>query len=257
MDELAVVAGDSEAKKPINPAEVKLEGDGIPAELQGKTLAEALSLTQKLSESLKLSEEARQQAMMMAQVAAKTPSAPAKAEPPPEPEVTDEQLAEMMQENPVAAVKLMQERAIKQAVAHYDQRLEPLFRGNVSSALEAAKAKYADEFELFGEEIQQTIDNLPDPSAMANPRAYTDLVAYVRGKDGNFDKLVAHRISKTQKVDAEAARAAQAAGAGFNVKPGVSLPSSVSGGGQLDDTQKEIARNLNMSEEDYLKWSKV
>lgn len=248
-----------------NPLEAKLDGDGIPDELKGKTVKELLAARQNLTESLRLSETRRtelENAQRAAAVASQAPPPP----PPPkeEPELTDEQLAELHQKNPIEAIRYMQAQAARTAERNLERRIGPLMTGSASSAEQSARAKYPDEFQLFGDQIER-LKNDPKVSkeALASPQAWDDMIAYIRGKPENIDKLFDHRVSKNKPAAQAAAQAAQAAAAGATIKPDLPTQSRQTGSDDLDDTTKEIARTLfpelkpAEAYAEYNKWRKV
>jgi hypothetical protein len=251
-------ASDAAAATRLDLTKVMLDGDGVPEEFRGKSAAELASMAKGLSDSLRMSESARKQAETNASLALQRPPVPV-AEPVREPEMNDEQLAEIYQNDPLKAIKIMQERSIREAEKNLEARLGPLFSGSAASAEAQARAKYAAEFELFGDQISQIVGSLPNAkTAMANPQSWDDLVSFVRGKPGNFDRLVEHKVGKSAADRKAAAQAAQAADAGLSMASSVRAPSSAAAvTGQLDDLQREIAGKLNMTEAEYIKWSNV
>lgn len=225
------------------------------AELEAKARQEALAAAgddpriKALQEALRISEEARQrQAASLA----------------PEPKVEEhkrlsrEELNELYQRDPLAAIAAMQEESIRTVSENLEKRLSPLVSGGAQNARQAAKARHPDAFELFGREIDEYVEALPDKTVLNNPRAWDDLVSYIQGQPGNIDKIV----TKRQEKKAEEARLAQAASAGAHTKSEMRAPAGTSKD-TLDETEKEIARALNPGltpEEayaEYNKWRRV
>lgn len=230
-------------------ADLKLEGDDVPADLRGKSVDELVKLADGLGKSLKLSEQAR---LAMPLHAPPPPVVPT----PEEPELTDEALAELMQSEPIKAIRIMQKQAEKVVMKNLESRIGPLVSGTASAVENGARAKYPEEFEVLGSEISAMVQRLPNKAVLSDPGAWDDLVSFVRGQPASFDKLMNHRIAKKSNAGLDQARAQQADAAGMTFAPTLSTPQ---GGGPvvMDDYTKEIARNLNMSPEDYVKWSKV
>lgn len=236
---------------------IVLEGD-VPEHLKGKSVKELLDYANGLGTSLKTSEEARRAAEARA---AAVPAAPAAAAAPvvEEPkELTDEEFAELFRTDPLTAVKKMNEQATRRVEKNLDLRIGTLVKGGASSAEQAARAKYPEEFTLFGDEITKMVANLPNKDPLSRPEAWDDMISYIRGKPGNFDKLFEHRNSKGREAAAAAAQQEQEAQSGVTM---TSMTVAPAGGkpnkNSLDDTEKEIARNLGMTEADYIKWRNV
>jgi hypothetical protein len=238
------------------PEEIKLEGDLIPENLRGKTVADALTEANRLKEALRISEEARQNTQRQFDLAIRAPAPAAPPPPAPEVEYTEEQLAEMHSTDPIKFTTYLTQRAIRQAERNLEARLGPLFQGTANATEATARTKYATEFKLFGDQIESIISQLPGGKAqMANPQAWDDLIALVRGRPGNFEKVMQH--------NSDAALAAQLASAqeAERLRSAHTVPSVVRGGApsspaQLDATQLEIADKLGLSPQEYVTWSK-
>jgi hypothetical protein len=234
-------------------------GDNVPEELKGKTVIEALDLLKGMGASLKLSEDRRQQLERELQQRAAAPAQPAT---PVEPEVkklTKDELADLFQKQPIEAIEYMQAEAEERVQRNVAARLNPLISGSASAGEAAARAKFPDEFVLFGDQMTQFVANIRDKTQMAQPNAWDDLVAYFRGLPANFDKLVEHRAGKKKQESAATAQAAEAAAAGPVIR---SQGTSVTGGGAkgadgLDDTERQIANELDMSPVEYNKWKRA
>jgi hypothetical protein len=258
LDDIDAKLKEQEAaqKKEAEEAEAKRK-----AELEAKARQDLLASqgddprVKALQEALRISEEARKRQESLA--------APAPA---PAPEVrkklTREEVNELYQKDPLAAIEYMQGEALSVATENLERRLGPLMSGNASMGENAARQRYPEEFELFGSAMKEYIERLPDKSVMSRPEAWDDLVAWFRGRPGNFEKLVEHRQKKSDDSKAEEARKAQAAGAGAHTRSEMRAP--VTGGKvTLDETQREIARALNpglspdKAYEEYVKWMKV
>lgn len=250
----SVTLDDLQPQAPIPPdlTTIKVDGDDVPAEFKGKSVAELMQQATAYAEALKTSERARTTADQMAALAART--APPVPEPPKEePPLTDEQLAELHTTDPIKAIKYMQSLAINAAARNYDARLTSLAQSTTAGAEAQARTKYAAEFEALGPEISAMVQQIPNAAqVLTSSEAWERLISLVRGTPGNFEKIIQHRAGKTL----EAARAGQVADAGISMTSAVRAPAPV-GGGQLDATQKEIAGKLGLTEAEYLHWSKV
>lgn len=216
------------------------------ADLEAKARADAAAAAppdprvRALEEALRISEEGRRR--QEETLRSITPGGKKVEE---TPELTREQLAELFQKEPLAAIEYLQANAMKKLDESISRRLEPLVSGGATSAREMAKSKYPEEFTVLGPEIQAMLD---DPriskSAMNNIQAWDDLIAFIRGKPGNFEKLVEHRASKERGKAADDARAREAAAAGTHTRSDVRPPAPVVSG-DLDDTEREIARTIH------------
>lgn len=244
------------APQPPKLEEIKLDGEGVPDDLKGKSVTELVKMAQGLSEALKTSERARLQSDQMAALATRQAPSPPPA-PKEEPPLTDEQLAEMYQNDPIKAIRTMNEQAIRTAAKNLESRLGSLSASAASSAERDARAKFPAEFEVLGAEIQKMKDSIPNADqVLSTPDAWERLVSLVRGGPGAFEKIAGHYMTKGGFKTIETARSEQAADAGLSLNSSVRAPAS-SNSRELDATQKEIARNLGITDAEYLEWSKV
>ncbi|HEY6022406.1 MAG TPA: hypothetical protein VIY48_21865 [Candidatus Paceibacterota bacterium] len=241
--------------------DVKVDGDDVPENLRGKTARDLLNYAKSVEQALKTSESARQEALILAQTASAAAGKPpvvAPPEPKPEPELTREQLRELYETDPLAAIEAMQRQALVKAESHLQARLEPLISGAGQSAEQIARTKFPEEFEVLSDEIKQMVESLPDKRMLSQPGNWEQLVTYVRGQ--HMDKMFNHRMAKATTTAAEDARREQIASAGFHGQPdqraGSTVATSPTGKKVVwDDYTAEIARTLGMSKEDYIAWS--
>ena len=188
-----------------------------------------------LQDALRISEEARlRQKALADQISAPPPPAEPK-------EPTAEELKRLWDENPLAAIDAMLDRREKVLTKNIDVRLGGLAASTASSARDAAERKYPEEFKVLAKEIDETIVELKNPN-LSTMKNWDDFIAFVRGR--NFDKVVKAREDRVKEEAAAAARATQAAGAGAHTQSQIRPPATATGG-DLDDTEKEIARMLN------------
>lgn len=244
--------------KPADLTQIKLEGDDVSPLLKGKTVAEALKIASGLEQGLKLSEDARKQAETLAQSMANRPASV--AEPPKpveEPEMNQEQLDQLFETDRVKAIEYITQRSIKKAEDQVTRRLQPLFTGQMVAAETGARAQFATEFTLFGDEIQKVIEAMPDRSALSNPKAWSDLVSWVRGKPGNIEKYMTHMNNSNAAIAAAAARATQAASTGYSATGESTRSAPPVGASSLDATEREIARVMGIPDADWAKWKGV
>ena len=149
-------AGES---KPVLPKaeELKLDAEGLPDEVKGKTAAEIANELAGLKKAFKASEEMRitMQSSLQSRNDAPPPPPPVKNEQPKWP--TREEIAEMMKDpdRQLEAVEIMQRMALQNAGEILEKRFAPLTDGVVNAAKVNARAKFPLEFELFNKEIEE------------------------------------------------------------------------------------------------------
>lgn len=249
----------SRANQKADLTKVTLDGDDIPDDLKGKTAADLVQRTRALENALKISEDGRKNAETLAQIASRGTAAPATA-PAPTPVVEQdmpaEELAQLMQTDPGKAVQVIQEQTARKVDAQVRARLGPIASGASGLAEATARQKYAEEFALFGDEIKRYTDSLPNKDILSNPAAWDDLVSYVRGRPGNFEKLFDYRAGKAREVEAVKARESQVNGVGFTSRPANTAPATRKGR-PLDATEREIARELGLDDNEYMKWRDI
>lgn len=241
-------------------SKIVVDSDDAPELLKGKSVQDILAHTKNLETALRASEQARQEAMLLAQATAGRASEPAPVPAPaPEPEITAQQVAEAFAEDPSQGIAMMQkmnEQAIARAAEHFGKRLEPLIAGSSSAVETQARQKYPDEFELYKDEIAQVLKEIPNKQVMSSMKSWDDMIAYVRGKDPI--RLFNHMNEKEAKKRSEEARGMERASVGFQSAGGGSMRTPpASGSIAMDDTTKEICRTLGVSPEEYIKWAGV
>src|SRR6266566_1365278 len=223
-------------KAAADEAELKKKAD---AEAKARAEAQAAlpddPRIKALSEALRISEEARQRQKALADQISALPPAEVTKEP------TAEELKKLWDENPLAAIDAMLDKREKVLTRNIDARLGGLAASTASSARDAAERKYPDEFKILAKEIDDTIAELKNPN-LSTMKNWDDFIAYVRGK--NFDKVVKAREDRLKEEAATAARTTQVAAAGAHAGSQIRPPATTVTG-DLDDTEKEIARALN------------
>lgn len=227
---------------------IKLEGDNIPAELRGKSISEVVQQYGSLATALRISESAR------TATPAAPPAAPVVEEPK---DLTMEELTALHAEDPLRAMQVMQEQADRRAQKNLETRLAPIAAASAANVEAAARVKYADEFTLFGDQISQLAAQIPNAKqVLSNPAAWDDLISLIRGRAGNFEKIVEHRASGRPTITREQAQQQQQESVGFS-DPGSGRGRPALSVANLDPIQKEIAAKMNMTEAEYVQWSRV
>lgn len=239
--------------------DVKYEGEDIPENMRGKTAREALNRITELENTLRSSEIARQQALATAQVASsrREPAIAARPEPEPEPMVTADDVAVAMQEDQLKGIKLlekMNQQQIDRASAAFMQRVAPMLAGSSSVAEAEARRKYPDEFEIYKEEIDALLGQVADKNIMSTVQSWDDMISFARGR--NPMKLFDHLQKKTSVKAAADAQERERNNAGVTMSSS-QRAAGPAGSVIMDDTTKEVCRVLGLSEQDYVKWSKV
>jgi hypothetical protein len=237
--------------------DIKLDGEGIPEHLKGKSAADLVKMLEGTQEAVRISERAREQAELTARALAKQEAPPPPPMPEPEPELSEEQVAELYQNDPVKAIKVLSEQAVKRAEKNLENRLGPMMRGSASAVESAARTKYAEEFELFGEEITRLAGSVPNKEAiLSNPAAWDDMISLIRGRPGNFEKLIERKSAGKVAATRTAAQAEQADTIGFT-DSGAGRGRKTLTQDNLDSTQKEIADKMGLTPKEYAYWANV
>lgn len=232
----------------LNPNELKLDGESVPESLRGKTLADVIEQQERLSKALKISEESRQQLQALTKTISERQAPPDPTPTPAPKEMTREELNDLYSEDPIKAIEVIQEQAARKYAEAFERRLGPIAEGAASTLEQSVKQKYAREFELLGDEIKSAVDRVGGRKVMNTPDAWDDLISWVRGRPGNFEKLTQESPSTARQREVEAA--------GLNMRSTIRSPVPTPNG-KLDDVQKQIAAEMGMSDDEYLKWSKV
>lgn len=253
-------------------ADLKLEGDAIPEQYRGKSVADVLKMVEATTGALRISEEARKTAEASREPVTREvirEVAPAAVV---DERLTKEQLATLFESDPISAVGYMTDIAAKDATRQVEARLAPLAIGAANNAEAAAKAQFKDEFELFGPEIKEMTaliaKNPGGKEYLGTPAAWEQAISYVRGKTENLEKLIAHRVAKTSTAAAEAARIAQEGRTGYSPTPtrgsadAGKVVGSIPDSAGLDETQRKIAdtfiaQGVFKSYAEYAKWDKL
>lgn len=256
MDELETLSASGAG----DLTKITLNGDSVPEEFRGKSAADVLAHLKSVQDILKQSETARQEALRNAEALraridttpVAQPMAPVKEE---VKELTTEELAEMMKEDPVKATFIMQQQSERRILRNLEQRIAPLAHSSADTAEADARRRYSEEFEVLGAEIAQVMqERVPDRSILSSPKVWDDMISYVRGQ--HFDKLHQHRVAQTQKkleTDAHTAAIA-AAGGGASLTPS-SRRETITPSKELDAIAKEVCRVQGITEDEYRKWS--
>lgn len=209
-----------------------------------------------LENALRISEEARKR---QENLPGREPAPPA---PEPKPKLTREQLKELHEKDPLAAIEYLLEGTVALQNENLERRLTPLVSGGLEAQKAAARARYPDEFELFGSEIEHMLkDPRIDQKALSQPKAWDDLISYIRGN--NFDKLVEHRGKRDRDRAQREAQERERAAAGTHAAGGERRPPPPAVETGLDKTEQTIALGLfpHLSEDEaykeYTKWKGV
>lgn len=170
-------------------AAMRLEGDNIPEDLRGKSV-----------ESL-LTDRARMESLMKefgSNMNRPTPVAVTAVEPDP---VYDRTAVKELLENGnvMEAMEAMMGYAYKRVSKDFETRIAPLVSTTNNVAESAMRAKYPAEFELFGPQIAELARNAGQ--GMSNPESWDNLIAFVRGRGDNFDKLVEYKATKRNRAN--------------------------------------------------------
>lgn len=254
MDEMekGVAEADVAAKAAVQRAadEAKRKADADAAGEDPKVVA--------LKEALRLSEDSRKRLETSLAVPPKVD------EPLPEKRLTREELAELHQKDPLAAIEYMQAEAARTVELNLSKRLAPLVSGSASSLEDMMRTKYPEEFKLFGPEIADFVSKA-DRATFSVAKNWEDLIAWTRGKAGNVEKIIQARMDNERAKATVDAQAAQVASAGAHVRNETRAQTPAGTGRAFDDTEKAIIKELaasgvldaNDPEADYRRWQAV
>lgn len=245
MEQVAAVKEEAPAPKP-KASETKLDFEDLPDALRGRTAADLASELERMQKALRMSEDAR---LALSRSAEAGERAPVTREAPEAQPLTREQLKELIAEDPLAAYDYMQNNMIAALDDHLNKRFTPLVSGTINTMESQAKQKYSAEFELFGDQIEAAKKQV-DPRILSTAQGWDDMIAYIRGLPSNFEALVEHRT----RPKAEEARERQRQDVGYAASrssaPARTASPGAGGASDLDETQKEIARELYMGAKD-------
>lgn len=239
---------DNPAPVPQDLHAIRFDGEGVPEGIRGMSAAQLAERAANLERALKVSEQARL-GNTQAQPAY---TAPAEA---PVPQFTEAQLRELFESDPLAAMAALTQIAEQRASHTFNQRISQLQQGTRGAVEAQVRTKFAEDFELFGAEIDAVAKTV-DPAVLANPQAWEQMIAYVRGQ--NVDKVVEKRVkqelAKAQGLTREAAQEMQLGTAPARVTT-QRQPSTPQNNHGLDATQLEICNIMGISPADYRKYS--
>lgn len=243
---------EEDLKASSTPEPVKLEGDSVPADIRGKTPEEISRQVEQLRTALQISESERLQLLQK-------PVSQTVVQQHQEPEyvpLTKEQIQTMYEENPLGAIEAMQNDALIRADMHFNSRFAGLETSGIEVQHERAKQTFQDEFKVLGPQIEELVRSMPDKRVFNTEKGWKDAIAYVRGQEGNFEKLWEYRTTREEPRTRESARAEQVASSGFSPRSTErsSLPSP---DGDLDPTTARIADVLGIDPKEYKKWAKI
>ena len=251
----------------------KLEGANVPEQFRGKTLEEVARFASTATEALRISEDARKTAEARSYAPAPVVVQAAPAAVVAEREPTDEELAEAFEKNPVAAVRWMTNKARADAEKNLESRLGPLGASAMANAEIGARGRFTTEFAVLADEIKTVTDEIKKngggQNVLGTPAGWDQVMSYVRGKPGNFEKVIAANAKAAGEKAALEAREVQSRSGGYSptptrssseVAPGDVRP--ISGGAGLDETQRKIAdmfiaQGTFKDYAEYAKWDKM
>lgn len=257
----------AEEKPPVDLTKLMADGDTVPEAYRGKSVDEIIKIAEsartQMNESTRAAQEAREAAQRAEQLGRTAPPPPPEAPK----DLTREQLKELYEEDPIAALEVMEQQALRRVERHVDQRLEPLTAGTVNAAENWARQEYPDEFALFGDKIKGMVDSIPNKSVFSTKKGWEDAVAYIRGQAGNFEKLIEHRQTKNNSEELGNARERERQNAGFTGRTTVAstrrdTSSSTRQDADMGDEERQIAQRFindgtfkDMNE--YRRWQKM
>lgn len=227
------------APKTTDLSAIRLDGDNVPAEFRGKSV-------ETMMETMRLMMEQRNAPPPVVTAPTPTPEAPL-------PQYDKAAIQAMIDSgDTLSAIEAAVGFGYARATRELEARLAPLHSAGASVFENAARAKYADEFELFEQEIKQ-ISAAAGP-ALSQPGAWDNLIAYVRGRDGNIDKLIDHKARKRSRVPSD--DIAPLVGSRRSGNSPFSIPGRKPTKDELasDDRVKKVLEASGMSLDEYVRY---
>lgn len=196
-----------------------------PEAYRGKTIDEIIAIAETarstMNESVTAATKAAESAAAIAASMGQQREAPIEQPK----ELTREEIKALYDEDPMAALEVIQQQAERRISNHFEARIAPLTAGTMGAAENWARQEYSEEFELFGGDIQKMIDSIPNKQVFSNKKGWEDAISYVRGQKGNFEKLMEHKTSKRNSSDGSEARGRERESAGFSGRSTVTASS--------------------------------
>lgn len=266
MDEIEEGAGATVAERP-DLSKVLADGEDVPEAYRGKSVSEIIRIAETARTTMNESVTAARTAAEAARDAAAAMGNRRDEPPAPPPkELTREEIKALYDEDPMAALDVIQEQAMRRVSQHVEERIAPLTSGTMSAAENWAKQEFPEEFELFGDKIKQMIDSVPNKQIFSGKKGWEDAIAYVRGQKGNFEKLMEHRTNKGNSDEAASARERERANAGFTGRSTTTArqreAARSADAGDMGEQEKSIAQSFidngtfkDMAE--YRRWQKM
>lgn len=197
----------------------------------------------------------REGLQVRSRIEAERQPAPAPA-PAPQQELTEEQWNQMMVDQPARAMALMAARVADARAQNLDTRLSTMLRASTAIVEQQVAARHPEMFAEYGEEIRKVVSQF-SPENQVDPGAWDTAISYVRGQ--HMDDIIAKRVQAELAKAGEAARATQAASAGFSGsgRRGTSTAAPMR---QPDNTyglspeQQKVAKEMGLSLKEYAKY---
>lgn len=238
---------------PTDFSKITLDDDDVPASLRGKTVADAIAHAKALQNALEISENARLALKNSSEALAEVrsgqqsqqnlpvPAAPHRKSPEEWRELFDTDPFEYQQQK-LAELKDEMLGTMQSAIA-------PIAGSASEFSQRDAQSRFPDEYAALGKEINETVARIQDKSALVNPGAMDELISYVRGK--HVTKYIEYLNRKNgQDLSSARVEASRQTPNDFATTPQRRTRSPSK---QLDETEKEIARALGVTYDDFLK----
>jgi hypothetical protein len=214
------------------------EGDDIPEEYRGKSLKDIIAIANTAREGIRTATSAAEAARAAAELSSQNRQAPAPVADEPK-ELSREEIKALYDEDPLKAIEVIEQQAARRIESHIESRLAPLTAGTMGSAENWARQEFPDEFELFEKDIKALVNNVPNKAVFTTKEGWQDAIAYVRGKGGNFEKLVDHRVEKKNAVERDTSRGRERDRVGFSGR------STNAGNTRAPSSDKNIADRMS------------
>lgn len=242
---------------------VVLTGDDVPEIVRGKTAKQAIAALTAAIESVKtgsadkakLEEEL---SYLKRTASAPTPSTPATPAGEEEKPLTKAQLDELYKTDPLQAMAVMVLQGAKMMERNLDSRIAPLRHAGATIVEGQKRAEYKTEFDLFGPQIEGILKQVPDRGILADPKAWDNIIAHVRGQPENFTKLVEHAAKGGGKPDLrivrETAAAETPASLSTPATPATTTTKKGAGEPEWSADEDKVRQSLGHSVEEWRKY---
>lgn len=233
---------------PAPPAD---EDDRVPATPATPAApADTSALTTQLAE-----EQARRIQLQLQLEQLRSTPAPQPQAPQGQPPMTEQELRQLHDEDPVRASAVLASRIADARVQNLDARMSTMLAASAAVVEAQVASRFADDFADYGDEIRQVMQQV-SPEHRIEPGSWEQAIRLVRG--AHLDEIIEKRTKAATAKLAEEARQVQSRSAGFSGTGRASAPTS--GGSArgdqffgLSEAQRRAADSIGVSYKDFAK----